>query len=266
MRHYTHSKIISGSHRVNITLVGVGGTGSHVLTGLGQIHHSLRALDHPGLFVTVFDDDIISEANIGRQAFAMSDVGHSKASVLTSRINGYYGLDWDACPLTYPNDRYIPTHTDILISCVDTAKARVAIANHIEASNTPPIYWLDFGNTSHAGQVVLGTCQQVKQPASNYETTAVLPSILTLYPNLGEIEEQDDTPSCSLREALLKQDLFTNSIMAHMGCNLLWTLLKNAFIEFNGFFANIWGGNVSPLPINTSFWERCGLNFTSGNQ
>jgi len=208
MRHYTHSKIISGSHRTNITLVGVGGTGSHVLTGLGQIHHSLRALGHPGLFVTVYDDDIITEANIGRQAFAISDIGHAKASTLVNRINGHYALDWDACPLTYPNDRYMPSHTDIVISCVDTVKARVAIASHIEQSHTPPIYWLDFGNTSHAGQVVLGTCRAVEQPASNFQTTAVLPSILALYPDLGTIEEANDSPSCSVRESLLKQDLF----------------------------------------------------------
>ena len=40
---------------VNIALVGVGGTGSLVLSGLVRLNHALRQLGHPGIEVKVYD-------------------------------------------------------------------------------------------------------------------------------------------------------------------------------------------------------------------
>jgi hypothetical protein len=44
------------------------------------------------------------------------------------------------------------------------------------------------------------------------------------------LEAQDDSnePSCSLAEALEKQDLFINSTLANMAASLLWNLLGKA--------------------------------------
>jgi PRTRC genetic system ThiF family protein len=262
MRHYIDQDLLSGQHRVGVTLVGAGGTGSHVLTGLGKIDHSLRELGHPGLFVQVFDDDIVSEANIGRQAFGRDDVGQAKASLLVSRINGYFGLDWEAYPFRYPSPEaksFISNHSSMLVTCVDTGAARKEIFDS-SIDEGRHQYWCDFGNTRDAAQVVLGTLSLVEQPISQYETTNFLPTILDLFPNLVEQDEKDQTPSCSLREALLKQDLFINSTVANLGCSLLWTFLTNAYIERHGCFANTLGGSVSPIPINRDFWARHGIS------
>ena len=50
---------------------------------------ALQALGHPGLHVTVFDPDTVTEANIGRQLFSGSELGLNKAAALATRINRF---------------------------------------------------------------------------------------------------------------------------------------------------------------------------------
>ena len=65
--HYTDSYLMSPQHPVTVNLIGAGGTGSQVLTCLARLDTALRGLGHPGLFVTLYDPDTVTEANIGRQ-------------------------------------------------------------------------------------------------------------------------------------------------------------------------------------------------------
>ena len=74
--------------QVNVALVGAGGTGSRMLENLLNLHRAMLALGHPGgLHVTLIDDDIVSAANVGRQAFYPCDVGSYKSLVLINRAN-----------------------------------------------------------------------------------------------------------------------------------------------------------------------------------
>lgn len=84
--------------RVRVVLIGCGGNGSQMLTGLARLDHAIRALGHPGLDVEVHDPDTVSQANIGRQLFSPADVGQFKASVHVQRVNHFFGLDWRAIP------------------------------------------------------------------------------------------------------------------------------------------------------------------------
>ena len=58
--HYTDSYLINPQHPVTVNLIGAGGTGSQVLTCLARLDITLRALGHPGLFVTLYDPDIVT--------------------------------------------------------------------------------------------------------------------------------------------------------------------------------------------------------------
>jgi len=139
-----------------------------VLTSLARINHSLITLGHPGLMIRLFDDDMITEANLGRQLFAEAESGLNKATALINRINRFFGTNWKAIPHRYSkiNLRKKPEFAaaNITISCVDTVKARFEIAEIISAvskeqDNTHyrPIYWMDFGNGEYTGQVILST-------------------------------------------------------------------------------------------------------------
>lgn len=206
----------------------------------------------PGLQVTVYDDDIVTEANIGRQLFCHSDVGQDKASVLTSRVNTFFGLTWDSVCSRYP----ISDETaNITISCVDNVGSRITIGKHLRnharthQDQARPIYWLDFGNQRDRGQVVLGTIQNIRQPEkSKYETVGELPPI-DRFVDLSTINDEDSGPSCSLAEALSKQDLFINSTLAQIGCALLWKLMTDGAVSTNGAYLNLSTMNVNPIKI-----------------
>lgn len=247
--HFTDPYILNPQHKITVNLIGVGGTGSQVLTSLARFNEALLALGHPGLHVYAYDGDIVSQANIGRQMFSASDVGINKAIVLVSRINRYFGYDWEAIPLHYDG-----LQKNITITCVDTAAARLQIAKLLKKGVLKPepteraIYWLDFGNLQKTGQVVLGTLCSIKQPKSQFKTAPHLPTVVKMFP-LRKIKESDQGPSCSLAEALGKQDLFINSTLAQLGMNILWKLFREACISYHGCYLNLDTMIVNPIKI-----------------
>ena len=94
--HYTDSYLLKPYHPVTIHVAGAGGTGSQVITNLARMNVALQALGHPGLHVTVFDPDIITEANIGRQLFSETELGQGKATAAVTRVNRFFGTTWTA--------------------------------------------------------------------------------------------------------------------------------------------------------------------------
>ena len=100
--HYIDSYLINPQHPVTVNVIGAGGTGSQVLTCLARLDTALRGLGHPGLLVTVYDPDTVTEANIGRQLFSPSDTGLNKAQCLVTRVNNFFGNGWRAVPDIYP--------------------------------------------------------------------------------------------------------------------------------------------------------------------
>lgn len=254
MIHYTERDLLDPNHSVEVHLVGAGGTGSLVLAELGRIDHALRQLGHPGLHLTCFDPDEVSEANIGRQLFSPADIGENKARILVERVNRFYGLSWESRPRVYEErSSGVPK---ILITAVDTASARIAIGNMFQGikENKRPYYWLDFGNRQNDGQTILGTMQKIGQPDVGPSCSASrLATVIEMYPNLAqEDRSQDQGPSCSLGEALNRQDLFINRVVASFGCTILWKLFRNARISVCGCFVNLESLRVNPLSVEHS--------------
>src|ERR1035437_8158024 len=101
IEHSIHESLLGRTHRdrVKVLIVGAGGTGSAFLLNLPYLHQALLAWGHPtGLDVTVMDGDTVSETNCVRQPFAVSDIGHNKATILVNRLNLFWGLKWSAVP------------------------------------------------------------------------------------------------------------------------------------------------------------------------
>jgi hypothetical protein len=63
------------------------------------------------------------------------------------------------------------------------------------------------------------------------------------------VKEKDSGPSCSLAEALEKQDLFINSTLAQLGCNILWKMFRNGMIEYHGLYLNLSTMKVNPIGV-----------------
>lgn len=256
-KHYTEASLLSPQHPVTIYLIGCGGTGSQVLNNLARTHKALNALGHPGFHVTVFDNDIVTEANLGRQLFAPAELGLNKATALVTRVNRFFGLQWNAKPQLFDLDKQ-RIDTNILITAVDNVKIRLEIGkvfhskkndSYHSSSEKCNYYWLDIGNSKATGQIILGTRGEIEQPAKTKNTVKRLPCITELFPDLKKHEDKDTTPSCSLAEALTKQDLFINSILAQYAVNLLWKMFREASIQYHGLYANLETMNTNPINV-----------------
>lgn len=259
--HFTDSHLINATNPVTVNLIGAGGTGSKVLTCLARMSHALTELNHAGLSVRLWDDDVVTEANLGRQLFAESELGFHKSVALINRTNRFFGTDWKAETQKFELDSLgkMPDNASatIYISCVDNVATRFEIADMLKRlgnfgyySNRPR-YWMDFGNSQCTGQVLLSTIGNINQPKSEkYETIENLPFITEEFGELlKQSEAEDDTPSCSLAEALEKQDLFINSTLAQMGSSLLWNLFRNGMTENRGFFLNLKNFQSQPIKL-----------------
>lgn len=259
--HFVHNYLIDPTNPVTVNLIGAGGTGSRMLTALAEISHSLTALGHAGLQVNLFDDDVVTEANLGRQRFADAELSLYKSVALINRINRFYGTNWKAVcgKFSRPASGGFPESckANLYISCVDTVAARYEIAAILKDLSTyksygrdKGYYWMDFGNSRYTGQVLLSTLQEIEQPPSRkYCPVPTLPWITEEFSDLLDEQLESNEPSCSLAEALDKQDLFINSSLAAMGSSLLWSMFRNGMTHIRGFFLNLEDYRTLPLMI-----------------
>jgi PRTRC genetic system ThiF family protein len=258
--HIIEKELLQPYNPVTVNLIGAGGTGGQVLTALARMNHALIALGHAGLFVRVFDGDIVNTANLGRQLFTTSEIGLHKSVALINRINRFFGTNWKAETIRYEKQSLVDKNlacATITISCVDTVEARYEIAEMLKlltknyGGRNHVKYWMDFGNSRTSGQVILSTVQKIKQPTSElYRPVESLPLVTDEFKELLQSSGQgDDTPSCSLAEALTKQDLFINSALANCGASLLWQLFREGILFNRGFFLNLADFRTQPLKV-----------------
>lgn len=260
MMHSIHPELLSKP--VAVLLVGGGGSGSRMLENLICLHRAMLALGHPfGLSVTLLDDDRVSDANVGRQAFYPSDIGSYKAITLINRANMAMGTtQWKAVV-----DRLAVADTnlqgfDLVIGAVDNRAARLAIVRGLERPSGGVRYYLDLGNRSSDGQVVLGEVTSARRKTDDVWR---LPHVGELFPELIDTawdKIDDHVPSCSLAEALEKQSLFINSSVSLFASNLLWQLFTTGQIEHHGAFVNLERMSVMPMAIDVEVWRRFGVD------
>ena len=249
--HMLHAELL---HRaVRVLVIGCGGSGSAIASGLPYLHQAMLVAGHPGgLHVTIMDGDIISPANCVRQPFSSAEIGLAKTVVMVSRLNLFWGLNWTAVAghLTPQTD---VSNFDITIGCVDTRAARQLIQAGVQGLRSRVAYWLDLGNSADSGQFVLG------QPLNgrNRRSALRLRTASELFPEIVDSSRDDDRePSCSALEALERQEPFVNHVLAYHSLALLTKLFRYGRIEHHGAFVNIRDNRVQPIWINRTLWKR----------
>lgn len=229
-----------------VAVVGAGGTGSHLVTLLTEVHKGIVALGGAGLHVTLYDDDEVSYTNTIRQNYGHQEIGRNKAVTLMTRVNLACSLTWTAVPARFTAAQlpasaqiYGPQCPHVVFTCVDTNAARREIGEAFVQSRAG--YWIDTGNAQATGQVILSEPRGVRGKPR-------LPTPLEEYGELLGIDEED-TPSCSALESLTRQDLMINREVAVKAVGLWWRLLRNGFVKHRGLIINADEGFTMPKRI-----------------
>lgn len=237
---------------VHVLIVGCGGNGSAITAGLPYLHQAMLVHGHPGgLEVTLMDGDVVSPTNCVRQPFSQAEIGHSKAVVLVSRMNLFWGLKWHAVAEHFSAKTSVD-RVDILIGCVDSRAARKVIAQKVTGTRSGVSFWLDLGNHATGGQFVLG------QPWNweNKRSATRLRTVAELFPELVDPSlDNDGLPSCSAVEALERQEPFVNPTLANHALALLARLFRHGSITYHGAFVNVAGCRVQPLAADPAVWR-----------
>jgi len=246
--------------KVRVAVVGCGGTGSAIAAGLPHLHHAMLAWGHPhGLDVTLIDGDPISRTNCVRQPFSESETGLYKSTVLTTRINLFWGLGWKG--MTAFMDESWGHETDILIGCVDLRAARNTMTRTQTFWNC--FYWLDLGNNADSGQFVLGQPENQRNKAQDMR----LPTASELFPELinAKLDKKDRLPPCSALEALERQEPFVNQTLAYQALAMLARLFRYGRLSYHGGFVNLRTGRTTSLPVDPAQWQRMRMQ-SSGSE
>ncbi|HRS66591.1 MAG TPA: hypothetical protein P5519_11970, partial [Spirochaetia bacterium] len=79
---------------------------------------------------------------------------------------------------------------------------------------------------------------------TDYHTLDEIKSVLDIYPKKSL---QQDGPSCSLAQALGRQDLMVNSMMANTICVMLWQMLRHNYLMYRGAYINLADLTMRPI-------------------
>ncbi len=241
-KHYINSYISDPRHNLTISVIGVGGTGSFLLSKLARLNIALKEiLEYPGIHVQAYDGDTIGEHNYMRSTFSSSDKGLFKATTAISRINRHYGTKWKGIDEFYS----IPKHqvSNITIFCIDTLDERKSIYEGLRKEKkgyhfTESFYIVDVGNEKGFGQVLLSTVHDDNKTihhVDGYDVIINLKPLWELFPDT----KQDDSPSCSSVESLSKQGVFINEHMAILAAEMIKDIITLPLVDYNAIFTNL---------------------------
>lgn len=266
--------------RVSLTLVGCGGTGSHIASGLVALEQALRAKGIP-VDLLFIDPDHVEPKNVGRQLFSLSDVGQPKAEVLAGRLNAAFGLrimsavrNLDPLDiLTDPADR---NTLHIVIGAVDNPAARAVIADGVKSTHNGDsgisargrLWWIDCGNENNSGQVLLGNATYKTSFRKSISLGLIdrLPAPSLVYPDLiatPKVKRATRTkraPSCAELTASGEQSLMINRLAAAYALSMLNDFLVTRDLKYFGLaFDQQWGGTRAYTLDAPTLAEVCGL-------
>ena len=224
--------------RVYITLVGCGGTGSHLASGLCTLILALKERDITTR-LQLIDPDRVEEKNVGRQLFGRAEIGLPKSGTLALRLGQVYTLPIDASIRAIgAGDTFVERDAlSIVIGAVDNVPARKTISRAV-ATAAGTLWAIDAGNENHSGQVLIGNCSTSAAMKGSVALgmTDRLPSPYLVYPDLIKTPKKVKPASCADAVATGEQGLMVNRMMAAWTLTLLHDFL---FGQLNYFGVSV---------------------------
>lgn len=241
-----------GQSDLHVIVVGVGGTGSALLGKLFQLNSTLQSLGAQPLKVTVFDDDIVTPSNTGRQAFYPFDIGRPKAQVLVERFNQFGGLQWNYKLEKFTAKSVVDFRPSaVIFGCVDNANGRKEM--HSFCMNSRNCVYIDSGNDSRSGNVVLG------MNAGCNGKQVVLPTVYDLYRQQFDSWVPVEGESCSHEDSIRKQDFGLNDMMASQAIQMFWQLIRHGELHYQGVQVDLKTGKTESFAADPELWSMFGF-------
>lgn len=244
-------------NRLHIVVAGLGGTGGYVARDIGRLVKE-KGRDYDTR-ITFIDPDIVEEKNLTRQNFIEDDIGWNKAATLAERYSTAFGLEI-GCIEDYCNERVLnqikqglrPNETMLIIGCIDNNKGRREIHNFVARNSqgsSRVLGWIDSGNESTSGQVILGT---VGNYCSHY-----LPFVTEYYPELLDpsMDPVQQEISCAERAQQDIQNMFVNINAATHILNFLNIIYSGKKSMIHGIEFSIRGANT-PKYLETKYTKN----------
>lgn len=177
----TFENKIGEDKRINLLVIGAGGTGGYLVPNLARavsLKNKQRELNHlPPHSMTLMDADEVELKNLNRQNFTRQDIGKNKAEVLAQRYSRAFSTDINFIAdylestedlvdifneigsTNYMNpDRIVPYvygYVTVVVDCVDNIKTRHFIKEAMNKLPTTDFWYISSGNEERAGQVVI---------------------------------------------------------------------------------------------------------------
>ena len=118
--------------RGEVVVVGRGGTGSALIPSLARLHHAMIELGHPGgIECMVYDDDTVSRVQRGPARLLSQRRRPVQGDVAGKSPEPADGNELDGRPRRV--DSKLNLYADLVIGCVDSRRARHAIAQAAQA-------------------------------------------------------------------------------------------------------------------------------------
>ncbi len=204
-----------------VAVIGCGGTGGFVAEGL------CRLLPED-MVVLLVDHDRVEQHNLVRQNFYPSELEQFKSQALARRLSERFRrrIAYITTPISTLQE--LP---ELVIGCVDNGLARRDIAERIAEKSNPPYsvyrgWWVDAGNGSNFGQVLVGNCpasQIRKSFESEHEICYALPLPTEQRPEL--LLQLPPAPACAEAVALDEQSPVINQGMASLVLQVVYRIL-----------------------------------------
>lgn len=237
---------------VKIAIIGLGGNGASALSSACDMNTSLKNLGHPkGLSIDCYDADCISPTNIVRQPFYASEIGKKKSTTLVNRFNLFLGESMRDFPRHFDVRQDDPRQYDIILSCTDSGRFRYDLCRYHEDTYCDTMI-LDLGNSDVSGQFLWSHLSR------NGKEKLRLPNVWNLFGEQLLAGDKDNTPSCSVEQALKSQSLFINKTVVSHASAYLWSLLMGETVDFHGAFIDVGTSSVNPIKISHNTWKVFG--------
>lgn len=246
--------------KLNIHIVGAGGTGAYLVETLSRL---LSGGDHE---IHLHDGDQVELKNLKRQNFAESELDINKATALAERI----AKDIPQAPKIIAHDKYITDKDEfmielittldmdseslIVVSALDNIASRKLINQTVMEDlreSGIPVVMLDSGNDDQGGQVVLYANAPIRyKPVIGKEDFGNLPTMLEVFPELANIDDENPGIEMSCEDVVesYPQAMMANVRNSDILADVIYQLYNSGAIPYN-----LWRSSISTATTSAEF-------------